>query len=298
MASRRRKTEIELQSCSRCGYAFPSTRSKCTSCGAFNIHDPSTLKTGEADGVVRLSDVEEQDYNRLNAGPWNPIFGGGITLGSTTLFGGAPGAGKSTSALQLADIIAGYAKDPVYYIAAEEANRDIKSRAKRLRLQHFDRVLMHNMMNVALDLRTALRKYKPSCAFIDSLKGIVGEDNAAAVELATELKPIAVETNCPIIIIDQVNKDLEFIGHMALQHAVDTTVSLFPIEDDIREAETIKNRFGPAGVRVHFRMTEAGLVALEEEQNEDCDEDEDEDPNEENAHIGRGVRHLQRLERE
>lgn len=297
MASRR-KTEIESQACFRCGHQFPSSKARCPSCKAYNVVDPTLLKAGEPDGVERLSDVKESDYDRLDAGPWNDIFGGGVTIGSTTLFGGSPGAGKSTSALQLADIIASKATRPVYYVAAEEANRDIKARAKRLRLQHFDRLLMHNMMSVRLDLRSALRKYRPACAFIDSLKGIVGEDNAAAVELATELKPIAVEQDCPIIIIDQVNKDLEFIGHMALQHSVDTTISLFPVEDDIREAETIKNRFGPANVRTHFRMTETGLVLLSPEENEDCEDEDEEAPDEENAHIGRGLRQFQRLERE
>jgi len=237
---------------------------------------PAGLSDGP-DGIERLSDVKEADYDRLKTGPWDICFGGGIVVGSTTLIGGAPGAGKSTMSLQLADSIAANASRPVYYIAAEEANRDIKARAKRLGLKHFDKILMHNLMTVEGDLVALLKKYNPAAFILDSLTGTVGEDLNAAVALATQLKPVAVQAQAPCIIIDHINKQLDFTGRMGLQHAVDTTITLFPVDDgptgETRELKTVKNRFGPAGVFVEFDMTENGLVMISADDNDEEDEE-------------------------
>src|SRR5438105_1297511 len=74
-----------------------------------------------------LSEVTDYDYEYLESGPWDPVFGKsttdlkgtpsvGIVPGTVYLLGGGEGAGKSTLFLQIASAIAGY-KEPVLYVA-------------------------------------------------------------------------------------------------------------------------------------------------------------------------------------
>lgn len=264
------------RACQRCGWKFPEEKSQCTSCKYWN-HDSNagiTLAPGEnADQTVLLSDVAASKTLRIKTGPWDPCFGGGIVRGSVVLIGGAPGAGKSTAALQLADEIADVTQGETLYIAAEEANEPISARADRLKLKHKDRIRLVPM-GATSDLGDIMRTRAPSGIILDSLSGIA-KDIKEEVEMAEALKDYAVLLNCPVLIIDHVNKQEEFAGLMELQHVVDTTISLYPLYEDIREMVTVKNRHGASNVTVRLRMTSTGLILAPEDDEDEDDEDED-----------------------
>lgn len=274
----------KTQNCKRCGISFGTMGSQCPKCGFWN-HAGAMI--GEDETILLSDATKEDEYVAVQSGPWDPCFSdrNGIVKGGVTLLAGAPGGGKSTIALQLANAIAKSQQREVFLVGAEEKVRDIRARAIRLRLDclHLIRVMP---MGSSADLGEALLMKKDgiyrTCAFvIDSINGICGDDQPAQVEMATAAKDYADKLDAPAILIGHINKDEDFAGKMALQHVVDTTITLFPTYEEYRELITVKNRFGPSNVRVPLLMTEFGLIASDDEDDDDgIDEDEDEDEEE------------------
>lgn len=270
------------QHCARCGARFDGDLSRCISCGHWNIGNEQ--RAANVDETVLLSDVTGASIERILTGyAWDRCFGGikegldvvgkGIALGTTILLGGVAGAGKSTLALQLSDIIASEKKREVFYVAAEESAAQIKDRALRLNLQSSACIRLVPM-GAQVDLGATLLARKPVAVIVDSLPGFV-ETPDEAVELCKSLKHVAVQLNAPILIIDHINKQDDFAGFEKLKHEVDTTISLFTTGDgERREMTTHKNRFGMANVTVGLLMTERGLVDSFVEDEEEEDEDE------------------------
>jgi len=284
MSAKKLKKE-SIQACRRCKDSFSIDKSKCPSCGFWNmtiVSDPNEDKT------VLLSDTDGMVVSRISTGPWDNCWGFhfddhgvksiGMVTTSVTLLGGVPGAGKSTLALQMANCIAKSTAREVLYISAEESNAEIRSRAKRLKLdsQNLIRLIP---IGVPVELGGIMMHRKPVALIADSLPKIA-PDPADAVSFCEKLKAYAIELNCPVIIIDHVTKEEEFAGMMALQHAVDTTLLFTVYGDEVRELKTVKNRNGPSGTKVFLNMTELGLMhrdPSEDEEDQDEDEDEDED---------------------
>ena len=75
------------------------------------------------------SDIESQDDARTASGidELDRVLGGGIVAGSLVLIGGAPGIGKSTIVMQMADKL-GQNGTKVLYVSGEESERQIKMR--------------------------------------------------------------------------------------------------------------------------------------------------------------------------
>src|SRR5204863_9168774 len=84
---------------------------------------------------VSYGDVESQDDDRTLSGidELDRVLGGGIVAGSLVLIGGAPGIGKSTIVIQMADKL-GRNGAKVLYVSGEESERQIKMRGERLAL--------------------------------------------------------------------------------------------------------------------------------------------------------------------
>lgn len=261
----RKRERSEYRLCVFCEARLPYDRYRCSKCGKWNA--PTTSQNDE---TVLLSDVEAKPVTRIQTGPWDPCFGGseapfGLVVASVTLIGGAPGAGKSTMSLQLADCIAGAMEREVLYVATEETAEQIKDRGMRLELKHQNRLRL-TRMGSAGDLGDILLERKPCAIIVDSLSGLTSDPDMAA-EVAKRFKGYAGELTAPVILIDHINKEGDFAGLMKLQHNVDTTLALFPDDDQVRELTTIKNRFGPDGVEVRLEMTSRGLIpALEDEE--------------------------------
>ena len=237
----------------------------------------------EGDGTVLLSQVKGTSIRRIKTGrAWDKNFGGqkrdteviglGIAIGSTILIGGVAGAGKSTGALQLSDIIAKQTKREVMYVAAEESEEMIKDRASRLRFEAAELVRIFPM-GCKTDLAASLVRRRPVAIILDSLPGLV-ESPEEGVTLCSRLKLIAVELDAPILIIDHINKQDDFAGLEKLKHCVDTTITLFNTgEGEYREMTTEKNRFGMANVVTTMLMTEQGLIDVDDEEEEEEDEE-------------------------
>jgi DNA repair protein RadA/Sms len=243
--------------CNSCKHRIAADRLRCPSCGRWQIANASI---DDHDGTKLLSDASIKETSRIVTGPWDPCFGGGIVLGATVLIGGAPGAGKSTLALQLADVIATQSGE-VLYVATEESSGQIRDRALRLKVQSLSKIRMACTKDgFQASLKETLLTRKPKAIIVDSLTGLVGTDLEAAAETCDRLKDYATELNCPALVIDHVTKQGDFAGLMKLQHVVDTTISFFPHEPgcETRGMTTVKNRFGP-NTSLCLVMLESGL---------------------------------------
>lgn len=285
------KDRKNYRPCRRCGESVHVDLSQCPSCRHFNI--AVAITPGENDGTEWLDDVTEEKTQRIQTGPWDPVFGttvvdddtpekphrvSGIVGSSVILIGGAPGAGKSTLALQLADSVAMSTDKVVLYVSKEEPDGQVKARKLRLKLKSYRKIRMYGINNEA-DLGALLLAWKPVAVIIDSFKK-VAPDPEAQVVFAARLKQYCNELGAIGIIIDHVNKEEDFSGHMANQHEVDTTLLFTVWPDEVRELRTVKNRNGASGVRVCFDMSELGLVYNEEATRAlsgDSDDDEEEE---------------------
>jgi len=270
--------------CKICQQDVPTGKLKCTSCGAINLPNQvisSVSGSPIEDGSVLLSDVKSAEMDRIDVGFMNMIFGGpvldpedencleygpGLVTDSVYLIGGMPGAGKSTLALQLLDHIASCIPEKeCLYIGTEESLPQIRSRADRLKIKNQNRIRMVSGMTGGIDIGSVLMHRKPSVTVIDSLQGLVGEDDNASVEICKSAKQYAMTLKSPIIITQHVTKGLEIAGVQTIQHEVDGVMLFLPNEnnEDIRELEVNpKNRFGRAYIKMYFEMGANGLEPL------------------------------------
>ena len=261
-----------MNNCYRCGEELKPNRLRCLSCGAFNVSGDGIEGAEGSDKSIALCDVVSAEHDRVATGPWDICFGGegnnyGIVRTSVSLLGGSPGAGKSTLVLQIAN----QADGEVIYIAAEEALPEIKSRADRLNLEHQKNIRMVSALSGAsLNQVIESRPTKPKMIIIDSLQGLVGEDDASQLEICKLSKVYAVRLSCPFLVISHVTKADVLAGRLTLQHAVDTTMTFFPVPEmlgengePLRMLDVMKNRFGAARVKCFFEMTGNGLEYTE-----------------------------------
>lgn len=254
---------------------------RCTNpkCRAWNV----VASTGNIDDSTVLlgSGLKSVELPRYKTGLVDKIFGGGIVTTSVCLMGGEPGAGKTTLALQLSNVVCELTKRETLYIANEQSSTEIEDTANRLDLKHASpdsRLIriVKAMGGITHDIGTLLVYYKPSLVILDSLTKWVGEDLALAVVVLYRLKDYAVKLECPIIVINQVTKDGDQAGRKQLEHAVDMTCMFDILEGEIdeegkpipkplspRRLMSEKNRFGPAPEEQFFQMLATGLVPVE-----------------------------------
>jgi predicted ATP-dependent serine protease len=260
-----------MKKCVRCDTELRAGKSLCHVCKAFNAvtDEHSSVTCDEDDTSTSLAETESAEHKRLNVGEWNPIFGkeegkkGGIVTTSVNILAGTPGAGKSTGVISLIrSALKAHPNRVVMYLSGEELKSEVRSRADRLGCtkDELERFRIIELIKDPGNIPGIFNKWKPVIGIVDSIQGICGKDDAVAEQLCTDAKrSIAAPLECPMILISHVNKGAEVAGAMTLQHAVDGTFLLMPIDDQLRQLEALKNRNGPTR-SIYFTMTEAGLV--------------------------------------
>lgn len=269
--------------CRRCGYAMHESKLACPSCRYWNS---GGSVTSFEEPTILLSELDVRAHDLYTTGPWDPCFGQttladgekryGLVPTGTYLLGGARGAGKSTLALQLADSLAATTGGEILYLGTEEAASEIKLRGLRFGLKHMHRIRCMRTMGTLTEFNLLERaresKTPPRGIILDSFFGFAGDRREIVIALSKELKETAVKICAPVIAIDHVTKDDSFAGPETLVHNVDGLLALqLNADTGERILNTLKNRFGPAHVKVHFMMTEQGLEPFDPDE-----EDEDE----------------------
>ncbi|MDC1482204.1 DNA repair protein RadA [Ascidiaceihabitans sp.] len=267
--------------CSACGASSTKWSGRCDGCGDWNtISEDTGLSTSGPSGkasksigarrgsTIELTDLatEEAPPPRTHSGmnELDRVLGGGLVPSSAILVGGDPGIGKSTLLLQAAAQFANAGLKTIY-VSGEEANAQVRMRAKRLGLADAPVKLAAetNLRNIL----TTLEVEKPQLVIIDSIQtmwsdtvdsapGSVSQVRSAAHELTTFAK----RNGISVVLVGHVTKDGQIAGPRVVEHMVDT-VLYFEGErgHQFRILRAVKNRFGPSDEIGVFEMTGRGL---------------------------------------
>ena len=266
--------------CSSCGHATSKWSGRCEACGEWNsISIDASLSSGagktslgNARGtIVELSGLSSVDVlpERTLCGleELDRVLGGGLVAASATLVGGDPGIGKSTLLLQAA---ARFAKNGLktIYISGEEANAQIRLRARRLGLSKAE-VLLGAETSLR-NILTTLAEEKPDLVIIDSIQTVWADSVESAPGSVSQVRATSHElTNfakrhgLSVILVGHVTKEGQIAGPRVVEHMVDT-VLYFEGErgHQFRILRAVKNRFGPADEIGVFEMTGQGLCQV------------------------------------
>jgi DNA repair protein RadA/Sms len=259
--------------CRKCKHIAVGYFDKCPRCQSWNSAEaffPETSETRAADAptAVPLAAFEGQHFNRLATGivPLDLALGGGFVPGTTTIFFGDPGSGKTTLALQAGFALsfnsAPYAARPALDLSNEQAAAEILDLAKRLNLG-----VPYLWFANPADFET-VRRYvasygAPACIIIDSLQEFYDSANPSKNHLANFVDFVDyVQAIGSIgIMVSQVNAGGGVHGGKRYEHKVNAAIRFRQIKGaDTRELWIKKNRSGRAQFSVHMEMTAGGLV--------------------------------------
>lgn len=276
--------------CTECGADHPRWQGKCDACSEWNTLVEEIVAPAAAAGkkerraagaagfarggsvleTPRLRDVVGTESHRLRTGlaEFDFVLGGGVVPGSMVLVGGEPGIGKSTILLQVASRLesAGHA---ALYVSGEESPLQVKLRADRLGGGSLD-VSLLGETNLETILATASER-QPAVMVIDSIQTVFTGDlegapgNVGQVrECAARLMRFAKESGTAVFVVGHVTKGGGIAGPKTLEHIVDT-VLYFEGENtaDHRVLRATKNRFGSVDEIGVFRMTQEGLIPVD-----------------------------------
>lgn len=226
------------------------------------------MNLGHVDNNVEiLSNVKvpQKYYSRVMTGVTilDEIFGGnempGILPGSSILFTGFPGAGKSTMSLQIADLFQKKGLS-VLYNCGEQNKFVVKMTADRLSLTGHFAISQFQEID---ELTKYCKDNSVDVLFQDSLQTLTDGDidgNRLMRKCGAKLASFADKTGITTIIVGQITKGGEFAGPMKIKHDVDAHAHLsFNKDSGNRIFELTKNRFGPAMIPYEFFMGSDGL---------------------------------------
>ncbi|HWJ23327.1 MAG TPA: DNA repair protein RadA [Gemmatimonadaceae bacterium] len=280
--------------CTECGAEYPKWQGRCESCGEWNtlVEEVAAAKVatgakgagamrriggsaamGDGGSVAitpKLRDVRGSEDKRWRTGinEFDFVLGGGVVPGSMVLIGGEPGIGKSTLLLQVAARLEA-AGHHTLYTSGEESPLQVKLRADRLDDAAGDvELLSETLLETIIATGTA---QAPAVMIVDSIQTIFTQDlegapgNVGQVrECAARLMRFAKETGTAVFVVGHVTKGGGIAGPKTLEHIVDT-VLYFEGESSVdhRVLRANKNRFGSVDEIGVFRMTQGGLVPVE-----------------------------------
>ncbi|MFN6964325.1 MAG: DNA repair protein RadA [Pyrinomonadaceae bacterium] len=265
--------------CQNCGRQSRKWLGQCPDCGEWNayveeVFRPSAIPSGAGLRLGRIrsstpvpySEIESQDDDRTSTGiaELDRVLGGGIVAGSLVLIGGAPGIGKSTIVIQMADHLS-HEGAKVLYVSGEESERQIKMRGLRLGLAPENLFLLPETNLEAILSETG--RLEPDLVIVDSVQTVFSENIESAPGSVSQVREVAgrfmlyaKQTATPVFLTGHVTKEGSIAGPKTLEHIVDT-VLYFEGERHYnhRIIRATKNRFGAANEIGVFEMTNAGL---------------------------------------
>jgi len=264
--------------CTDCGETFAKWSGKCINCGNWNTikeYRPAKLsnkKTSKTTGrnltqePKKASNKASQQRISTGIAEADRVLGSGLFPGSIALFGGHPGIGKSTLALQIFLNV-----NKSLYFSGEESFDQVSHRAERLTTSTKNTDLDQRIFatHALEDIITTITSTKPPLVVIDSIQMIgLAETTFGSTtqirENAEVLVKLAKSTGTAIIVIGHVTKADELAGPKVLEHMVDTVLRLEGEQNtEVRILRSPKNRFGSTLEIGVFEMREQGLIELQ-----------------------------------
>jgi len=268
--------------CQNCGRQSRKWIGQCPDCGEWNTYVEETFRASAAAigggsvasrfrsiSPVPYGEVESQEDDRTSTGidELDRVLGGGVVAGSLVLIGGAPGIGKSTIVIQMADHLSREGAK-VLYVSGEESERQIKMRGERLGLDADNLFLLPETNLEAILSETD--KLQPDLVIVDSVQTVFSQNIESAPGSVSQVREVAgrfmlyaKQSATPVFLTGHVTKEGSIAGPKTLEHIVDT-VLYFEGERHYnhRIIRATKNRFGAANEIGVFEMTNSGLVAV------------------------------------
>lgn len=268
--------------CQNCGSQARKWLGQCPDCQQWNtLVEERFRATAQAVGHAKFTalyrqsapieygNIESQDDARTASGidELDRVLGGGIVAGSLVLIGGAPGIGKSTIVMQMADKLGQNGKK-VLYVSGEESERQIKMRGERLGVAANGLFLLPETNLQAILAETD--KLRPDFVIVDSIQTVFSDQIESAPGSVSQVREVAAQfmhfskqTSTPVFLTGHVTKEGSIAGPKTLEHIVDTVLYF---EGDRHHNHRIiratKNRFGAANEIGIFEMTNSGLVPV------------------------------------
>ena len=182
------------------------------------------------------------------------------------LCSGPPGSGKSTLLLAVADSVARHLDRPVLYVSGEESVEQIAVRAQRIGACAPTLLLADDTDLAAVIGHLDACGPDLALVVVDSVQTLASADVEGrpggvtqVMEVAQVLTRVAKSRGLPMMLVGQVTKDSNVAGPRALEHIVDTTLSLDgDRHTSLRLLRTVKNRFGSLEVAA-FEQTDTGM---------------------------------------
>lgn len=218
---------------------------------------------------VLYKDIKEAGKERIKTSieELNPVFGGGVVLGSLVLIGGEPGIGKSTLLLQMSRDFA-LQGEKVLYVSGEESLEQVKIRGERLGLRNGN---LYFLAETNLErIISHAEKLSPRVLILDSVQAVFSSKLSSSPgtisqvrEAANQVFRFAKKGQVSSFLIGHITKEGSLAGPKSLEHMVDV-VLYFEGERDhsYRVLRALKNRFGPVSELALFEMGAKGLKAI------------------------------------
>ncbi len=264
--------------CTKCGVSSPKWQGQCSHCGQWNClieevltkapsfsHSNKRKVKPQEPALLNQQEYQSKTRNHTGMTELDRALGGGLVSGSYILLGGAPGIGKSTLLLQMAEGLAQQGLK-VFYVSAEESLQQTSLRAKRLNLKDKHNIFILNETSLE-SIFHHVEKIKPNVLIVDSIQTVQLSELSSTSgtisqvrECAGQLMSFAKSTETTVFVIGHITKDGQLAGPRLLEHMVDTVLSF---DGDphyhFRLLRALKNRFGAVNEIGVFQMSSQGL---------------------------------------
>lgn len=257
--------------CGECGHESNSWALVCPRCGTQASAQvvagasPSGVDAvSQSTAINSLDAIDSRALFRYTSGftSLDNALGDGFIKGAVTLLAGAPGAGKSTLALQSAAHIS--LDHKTLFVSGEEPLDRLALRARRLHLDvsRLDAVSDTEMLALA----RIVRRERYGFVVVDSLHTLHNErlrsrpgSPSQLIACAQSCVRLAQSVNCAWLLIGHVTKQNFLSGPRSVEHIVDVMLTFHP-KGAKRILTATKNRFGPALAPYTLKMTKKGLI--------------------------------------
>jgi DNA repair protein RadA/Sms len=280
-------TQAAKHYCKKCNRSVSAWAGNCPHCKGFNciaLGEPPKDGTNafQDERPVKLSDVEDEAYDRISTGTreLDRVLGGGLVIGSVVLVSGDPGIGKSTLLTQTAidltvadttDAETGEPAEPlvVLYVGPEETNAQIKLRTRRIGRGARD-LYLYYQVNI-FDIDKTIEEIEPDVLIIDSIQKMMHPEVEGTPGSVTQVRAcnsylvgICKQRKIACFMVAHITKDGSIAGPKTLEHDVDVVLEFHKEgQGDLRSVRASKNRFGSTSEMALFRMTGEGLESIE-----------------------------------